>query len=294
MGINLGSFLGAIICGFLLQYKGFSWGFGAAGVGMLLGLLVFLRGKHLFGDAGEPKQPQQLAAPIVMGIKQEWAIYLGSLVAVFVCWQLMQTPAVVGGLLGAALLSAVGLVVFYALTKCEPIDRDRMLVCLFLMSYQVIFWSLFEQTASSLSLMTDRNVDRVVMGFEIPAAAFQSINAFFIITLAPLFNFLWLGPCATRLGTVDSNEVCAFACSTWSRLFATGLRRWTRERSNAGCGNLDSAAVSASYHRGTLHLSRWSFHDFTALSTQRGGHDDGLLVSRLRCRQLRLRHNCGR
>jgi POT family proton-dependent oligopeptide transporter len=192
MGINLGSFLGAIICGFLLQYKGFSWGFGAAGVGMLLGLLVFLRGKHLFGDAGEPKQPQQLAAPIVMGIKQEWAIYLGSLVAVFVCWQLMQTPAVVGGILGAALLSAVGLVVFYALTKCEPIDRDRMLVCLFLMSYQVIFWSLFEQTASSLSLMTDRNVDRVVMGFEIPAAAFQSINAFFIITLAPLFNFLWL------------------------------------------------------------------------------------------------------
>ena len=192
MGINLGSFLGAIICGFLLQYKGFSWGFGAAGVGMLAGLLVFLKGKHLFGDAGLPKEPEALTRKYIAGLSREWVIYAASFFAVIVCWQLMQSPEIVGGLLGISLLLAVGAVVFYSLTKCEPIDRDRMLVCLFLMSYQVIFWSLFEQTASSLSLMTDRNVDRVLFGFEIPAAAFQSINAFFIITLAPLFNFLWI------------------------------------------------------------------------------------------------------
>jgi len=192
MGINLGSFLGAIICGFLLQYKGFSWGFGAAGVGMLAGLLVFLKGKHLFGDAGLPKEPEALTRKSIAGLSREWVIYAASFFAVIVCWQLMQSPEIVGGLLGISLLLAVGAVVFYSLTKCEPVDRDRMLVCLFLMSYQVIFWSLFEQTASSLSLMTDRNVDRVLFGFEIPAAAFQSINAFFIITLAPLFNFLWI------------------------------------------------------------------------------------------------------
>jgi POT family proton-dependent oligopeptide transporter len=192
MGINLGSFLGAIICGFLLQYKGFSWGFGAAGVGMLAGLVVFLKGKHLFGSAGEPKQPALLAAKTRLGLSLEWLIYLASFIGVFLCWQLMQMPSVVGGLLGASLVIAVALVVLYAFTKCDPVDRDRMLIALFLMSYQVIFWSLFEQTASSLSLMTDRNVDRVVFGFEIPAAAFQSINAFFIITLAPLFNILWL------------------------------------------------------------------------------------------------------
>ncbi|MDA0804207.1 MAG: peptide MFS transporter [Proteobacteria bacterium] len=192
MGINLGSFLGAIICGFLLQYKGFSWGFGAAGVGMLAGLLVFLKGKHLFDDAGLPKEPEAVTRKSIAGLSREWVIYAASFFAVIVCWQLMQSPEIVGGLLGISLLLAVGAVVFYSLTKCEPIDRDRMLVCLFLMSYQVIFWSLFEQTASSLSLMTDRNVDRVLFGFEIPAAAFQSINAFFIITLAPLFNFLWI------------------------------------------------------------------------------------------------------
>ena len=192
MGINLGSFLGAIICGFLLQYKGFSWGFGAAGVGMLAGLLVFLKGKHLFGDAGRPSQPETLGRRSAVGINQEWLIYVLAIGGVMVCWQLMQRPELVGGLLGTSLVLAVGVVVIYAFTKCDATDRDRMLVCLFLMSYQVIFWSLFEQTASSLSLMTDRNVDRVILGFEIPAAAFQSINAFFIITLAPLFNFLWL------------------------------------------------------------------------------------------------------
>jgi proton-dependent oligopeptide transporter, POT family len=193
MGINLGAFLGAIICGFLLEYRGFSWGFGAAGVGMLLGLLVFLRGKHLFGDSGKPKQPELLSEKIIFGLNREIFIYLLTLGGVLLCWQLIQHRGVVGGLLGASLVVMTLVVIVYAFTKCEAHDRNRMLVCLFLMSYQIIFWSLFEQTGSSLNLMTDRNVDRVVFGFEIPAAAFQSVNAFFIITLAPLFNLLWLG-----------------------------------------------------------------------------------------------------
>ncbi|MFK7862908.1 MAG: peptide MFS transporter [Pseudohongiellaceae bacterium] len=192
MGINLGSFLGAIVCGLLLQYGGFSWGFGAAGIGMLFGLFVFLKGHHLFGEAGKPKNPQLLKDKIIAGINREQAIYLLTLVGVLVCWLLMQQRAVVGGLLGASLVVMTLIVVVYAFTKCEPMDRNRMLVCLFLMSYQIIFWSLFEQTGSSLNLMADRNVDRVVFGFELPAAVFQSVNAFFIITLAPLFNLLWI------------------------------------------------------------------------------------------------------
>lgn len=193
MGINLGSFLGAIICGFLLEYLGFSWGFGAAGVGMLFGLLVFLRGQHHFGDAALPKVPELLKQQMLPGINRELLIYLLTFAGVLVFWQLMQYRTLVGGILGASLIIMVGVVVIYAFAKCEPHDRNRMLVCLFLMSYQIIFWSLFEQTGSSLNLMTDRNVDRMVLGFEIPAAAFQSVNAFFIITLAPLFNMMWLG-----------------------------------------------------------------------------------------------------
>jgi len=192
MGINLGSFFGAIVCGFLLQYYGFSFGFGAAGIGMLFGLLVFLRGQHYFGDLAKPKYPELLTQQVLPGINREWLIYGLTLLGVLVCWQLMQYRTVVGGLLRASLVIMTTAVVAYAFMKCEPHDRNRMLVCLVLMSYQIIFWSLFEQTGSSLNLMTDRNVDREIMGLTIPAAAFQSVNAFFIITLAPLFNMMWL------------------------------------------------------------------------------------------------------
>jgi len=192
MGINAGSFLGALVCGFLLQYKGFSYGFGAAGIGMLFGLAVFLYGKNLFGQAAAPKNPQALRQNILPFINLEIIIYLLIGCGILACYQLMQMPSLVGGLLSASLLLATAIIVTYSLTKCEPRDRDRMLVCLFLMSYQIIFWALFEQTASSLSLMTDRNFDRVILGLEIPAAAFQSVNAFFIILLAPLFNVAWV------------------------------------------------------------------------------------------------------
>ncbi len=192
MGINMGSFFGAIICGFLLEYMGFSWGFGAAGIGMLFGLLVFIRGQHFFGEAGKPNDAEFLSQPVAMGINREWLIYILAFVGVLVCWQLMQYRAVVGGILGTSLVVMTLVVVVYAFTQCEPHDRNRMLVCLVLMSYQILFWSLFEQTGSSLNLMTDRNIDREIFGFVIPAAAFQSVNAFFIITLAPLFNMMWL------------------------------------------------------------------------------------------------------
>lgn len=192
MGINSGAFLGAIICGFLLEYKGFGWGFGAAGVGMLFGLVVFLKGHHLFGDAGKPKQPEKLRQRIAPGMSRETLIYLLTFLGVFVFWQLMQHPPVVGGILGSSLVIVTLIVITYAITKCEPLDRDRMLVCLFLMTYQIIFWSLFEQTGSSLNLMTERNVDRIIFGFELPAAVFQSVNAFFIVTLAPVFNMIWI------------------------------------------------------------------------------------------------------
>lgn len=206
MGINLGSFLGALVCGFLLQYMGFSWGFGAAGIGMLLGLLVFLRGQHLFGDTGKPADPGLLAGQafldigrvfrgagrVPLGVSRERMIYALTLAGVLVFWMLVQFREAVGVILGASLIAMSVVVVSYAFAKCGREDRDRMLVCLFLMSYQIIFWALFEQTGSSLNLMADRNVDRVILGFEIPAAAFQSVNAFFIITLAPLFSMMWI------------------------------------------------------------------------------------------------------
>jgi POT family proton-dependent oligopeptide transporter len=159
---------------------------------MLLGLLVFVRGRHWFDGKADPVDPVLLQHKLLPGISVETLIYLLSLLGVVVCWQLMQHQAVVGGLLSLTLVIMTAIVIAYAVLRCEPQDRDRMLVCLFLMSYQIVFWALFEQAGSSLNLMTERNFDRQVMGLDVPAATFQSANAFFIFLLAPLFNIGWI------------------------------------------------------------------------------------------------------
>ena len=186
MGINLGAALGSLLCGYLGETYGWSYGFGAAGVGMLLGLIVFVVFKPLLLGRGESSNPQALAAP-VMGIKLEWLLYLVGLVAVLICWWLVQNQAVVGTLLGVAGAILVAFVLWTAVVKLDSEDRDRIFAAMFLIFGSILFWALFEQAGSSLNLFTDRHVDRA----GVPASVFQSLNAIYIVLLAPLFAWLW-------------------------------------------------------------------------------------------------------
>lgn len=191
MGINLGAFLGSIICGFLGEKVGWAYGFGAAAVGMIAGVIVFAWGKkHLLGK-GEPPNPDALAKKVGGIINMEWLIYILSFLSVAVFWLLVQRTEVVGWLLGVTSLVVVGYLLYDACFKMERIDRDRLFAALFLMALQPLFWGLFEQAGSSLNLYTDRNVDRNFFGFEVPASVFQSINAFYIFALAPVFAWAW-------------------------------------------------------------------------------------------------------
>ncbi len=190
MGINLGGALGAIIAGFLGQTYGWSYGFGAAGVGMLAGLIVFAWGKPLLMGKGESPDPVRLSAP-VMGIKLEWLIYLGALLGVVACWWLVQNQTVVGTLLGISGAILVGFVLYTAVFKLPPHERDRIIAALFLIFVSILFWALFEQAGSSLNLYTDSRVDRHIFGMEVPASVFQSINSIYIILLAPFVALLW-------------------------------------------------------------------------------------------------------
>jgi POT family proton-dependent oligopeptide transporter len=186
MGINLGAAIGSILCGYLGQTYGWAYGFGAAGFGMLLGLVVFVAFKPLLLGRGEPADPAKLAAR-VMGIKFEWLLYAFGLVAVAIVWWLVQNQAIVGTLLGVA----GGLLVLYVLgttvIRLPAEDRDRIFAAMFLILGSILFWALFEQAGSSLNLFTDRHVDRG----GVPASVFQSINAIYIVLLAPLFAGLW-------------------------------------------------------------------------------------------------------
>ena len=144
MGINLGAAIGSLMCGYLGETYGWSYGFGAAGVGMLLGLIVFIWGKPLLLGRGEAPDPARLAAPVA-GIKFEWLLYAIGLAAVVLCWWMVQNQAVVGTVLGVAGAILVLYVLFTAVTKLEPQDRDRIFAAMFLIIGSILFWALFEQ-----------------------------------------------------------------------------------------------------------------------------------------------------
>jgi POT family proton-dependent oligopeptide transporter len=186
MGINLGAFLGSLACGYLGEVYGWSYGFGAAGIGMLLGLIVFVIGKPLLMGNGESPDPARLKSRVA-GLPFEWLIYAIGVVAVIGIWGLIQYQEAVGWLLMVAGIILVGYVLLTAVTKLEREDRDRIFGAMFLILGSILFWALFEQAGSSLNLYTDRYVERA----GVPASVFQSINAFYIVALGPIFAGLW-------------------------------------------------------------------------------------------------------
>jgi POT family proton-dependent oligopeptide transporter len=194
MGINLGAFLGSLLCGYLGETYGWKYGFGAAGFGMLAGLVVFVIGKPLLRGNGESTAPDRLRQRI-MGLPFEWLLYGLGLLIVVACWWMVQNQEVVGWALGGTGLALLGYVGWVAVTRLDPHARNRIFAAVILMIGSVLFWSLFEQAGSSLNLYTDRYVNRDMFGWEVPASMFQSINAMYIILFAPVFAWLW-----TRLG----------------------------------------------------------------------------------------------
>ena len=178
MGINVGAAIGTILVGYLGETIGWGYGFGLAGIGMLLGLVVFVLGKSALNGAGE--------APAPLAKSREFTLYGIGIGAVAVCWALVQYQSVIQTLL---VISGVGLLgyVLYETFKLPKEPRERMFAILFLISLNPLFWGLFEQAGGSMSLFTDRYVDRGAT----PASLFQSINPIYIILLAPLFAGLW-------------------------------------------------------------------------------------------------------
>jgi len=178
MGINVGAAIGTIVAGYLGQTLGWAYGFGAAGIGMLLGLVVFILGRPLLLGNGEP--------PALLAKGRELGLSGVGIAAVGVMWLLIQYQSIVGGLMlvsGAALLAYV----LYEAFKLDKEPRERIYAILFLIALQPLFWGLFEQAGGSLNLFTDRYVDRQ----GVPASLFQSINPIYIILLAPVFAWLW-------------------------------------------------------------------------------------------------------
>jgi len=193
MGINIGAFSATLLCGWLGEVYGWSWGFGAAGIGMLLGLIVFQWGQHTLMGHGEPEHPERLTQGVgIPGLTIERAIYAGSFLMVGAVWQLVQLTDTVGTLLDVLSLTVLAGLGWFLLFRCSKVERERMFVLILLTLSTVVFWALFEQGAGSMTLYADRVTDKTLFGMTLTAAQFGAANSFFIFSLAPLFALLWI------------------------------------------------------------------------------------------------------
>ena len=193
MGINLGSFLSSIFCGYLGIVYGWKYGFGLAGFGMLLGLLVFIWGQKYLDGHAEPPDAEKLKKSALGPINVEWACYLAGIgIIAFSMLVVMNSHLVPDWFVLSLGIGVFVFLVSYAFTKLVGIERSRMFAAIYFVLAQIPFWALFEQAGSSLNLFTTRLVDKTVFGFEVPAPVFQSLNAGFIFMFAPVMAWLWI------------------------------------------------------------------------------------------------------
>ncbi|MGE6697364.1 peptide MFS transporter [Hyphomonas sp. NPDC076900] len=192
MGINLGSFLATWTCGILGIVYGWAWGFGAAGLGMLFGLIVFQWGQPWLDGKAEPPAPEKLREKVLGVITVETACYTSALLIVAVSVALLMNAGIVNTL---AMITGIGMFVAligYSILRLKGAARTRMWAAVYFAIAQIPFWSLFEQAGSSLTLVTSRLVDTNIFGWNVPTPVFQSLNAGFIFLFAPLVAWLWV------------------------------------------------------------------------------------------------------
>lgn len=190
-GINLGAFWASILCGLLAQKVGWWAGFGLAGIGMLIGWLVFVGGASLLEGHGEPVNSQALKEKIAGPLNLEWSIYLGAILGLGAIWYLVQRHEAVGQMLIVCSVLIIGYLIYLMRTELSRIESERLILALVLIGSSVMFWTLFEQAGSSLSQFANRNTELSLGGYSISAAQTQSFNAGFILILAPIFAALW-------------------------------------------------------------------------------------------------------
>lgn len=203
MGINLGSLFSQLLCPFLADTVGWWAGFGLAALGMLFSWsLIQFDGGRLSGYGERPDHAVE---------GRDWIVYGLAVLAIPVVWFLFsnlmnyQEPEAGSGLIGyiaslpimgkllfGTFLIGVPAILVWSFFKGTRVEFQMMFAAMVLIVFNVVFWTLFEQAGSSLTLFADRNTDLRVAGeWSISAGQTQFFNAFFIVVLAPLFSILW-------------------------------------------------------------------------------------------------------
>jgi POT family proton-dependent oligopeptide transporter len=223
MGINLGAFAAPLVTGFLAQGEGFRrfvtslgmnpenswhWGFGAAGVGMTLGLIQYVLGGRRLGHVGRKLPvsviPEQQKTSAGIDVVTTALAVLGALIGAGFGYRFGE-----GGVISMPFWTVVGYFAGYLGGTTRLLrgdERSRVLVIFILVAFSIVFWMTFEQAGSSLTLFADRLTRNSVLGWEFPSSWFQSVQPIFIILFAPGFAFIW-----QRMGDKQPSSPAKFA-----------------------------------------------------------------------------------
>jgi POT family proton-dependent oligopeptide transporter len=190
MGINIGAFLGSAACGYLGQKINWHYGFGLAGLLMVLGLVVFALFQKVLEEKGHSPVPE-LMAKTSFGLKREHWLYLLGFALVPVALLLVKFYQVTNYIMVPLGIASVVYIIWMGL-HYEKEVREKLWSCTLLIFFSIVFWGFYEQSGGSLNLMALRNVDMHVGGNLLPSAMVNnSINPFYIILLSPLFAVMW-------------------------------------------------------------------------------------------------------
>jgi proton-dependent oligopeptide transporter, POT family len=196
MGINLGALVAPLITGVLGERVGWHWGFGAAGVGMLIGVITYrLRAPKTLGSIGrepstsdprEHRKVRRILGGALAVLAVVIVLTMNGVVQINAVWLAEKMATII---VGMAVLYFAYLFAFGGLAGD---DRKRVVVILVLFVFAAIFWSAFEQAPTSLNLFARDYTNRVVFGWEMPTLWLQAANSVFVVALAPVFAAIWI------------------------------------------------------------------------------------------------------
>jgi POT family proton-dependent oligopeptide transporter len=200
MGINLGAFLGPLICGWFAERVDWHLGFSLAGVGMTLGLIQYARGRQYLRGAGEltgeSAEPVRVtAARRQLGIGLLAALALAAGIFGLNAMGVMNLSVYGFAQATGAIVVVVAVIYFASIITfgChDSVERQRVFVIFLLFLGAAMFWSGFEQAGSSMNIYARDLTDRLIWGWEVPTTWLQSVNPVFIILLAPVIGLLWI------------------------------------------------------------------------------------------------------
>ncbi len=190
MGINLGGVLAGVSCSWAAAKFGWQYGFGLCGIGMIICLLACFLGFKILGEHGLPYNPQQLTKKIIPGFSVQFLIYLAAaillaLISLLIAnAQLASNILIIFGVFSFASLLVMG---FFE----DRERRNKLYALLLLMLFSIAFWALYTQFFSSLTLFTDRLVDRTIFNYTVPPSMFSSLNPLFVFLLSPVMALIW-------------------------------------------------------------------------------------------------------